>query len=116
MNTPSHLSLFSAGDFWSRTLKVYILHAIVMFGRDIFSEVIYKVFSSLLPVEAKLFLLDATPHPVEAHVKCFGAFPAHVSVEYALGGFTVSFDWSGRLRMDHFNQCCAYGNSLLAIE
>ena len=57
-----------------------------------FSEVIGRVFSSLLPVEAKCFLLDATPHPVEPHVKYFGAFPAHVSGKDAMGGFTVSFD------------------------
>ena len=59
-------------------------------------------FSSLLPVEAKLFLLDATSHPVEAHAKYFGAFLAHVSGKDAIGGFAVSFDCSGRLRMAHF--------------
>ena len=63
-----------------------------------------------------MFLLDKTPHPVEAHVKCFEAFPAHVAVEDAMGGFAVSFDWSGRLRMAHFNQGHVYRNSLLAVE
>ena len=33
-----------------------------------------------------------------------------------MGGFAVSFDWSGSLRMSHFNQGCADGNSLLAVE
>ena len=47
-----------------------------------FSEVIGKFFSSLLPVEERLFMIDATPHTVEVHVKCFGAFPAHVAGEY----------------------------------
>ena len=55
--------------FWSRSLEVDISHALVMFRREVFSEVIGKVFSSLLTVKAKLFLLDATLHPVEAHVK-----------------------------------------------
>ena len=40
----------------------------------------------------------------------------HVAGEYAMGGFSVTFDWSGRLRMAHFNQGCAYGNILLAVE
>ena len=31
-------------------------------------------------------------------------------------GFAVSFDWSGRLSMAHFNQGCADGNILLDIE
>ena len=31
-------------------------------------------------------------------------------------GFAVSFDWSGRLRMAHFKQGCADGNSLLDVE
>ena len=55
-------------------MKVNILYASVVFGRGLFGELIGKVFSSLLPVEAELFLIDATPHPVEAHVKCFGEF------------------------------------------
>ena len=33
-----------------------------------------------------------------------------------MGGFTVSFDLSWRLRMAHFNQGRADGNSLLAVE
>ena len=41
-NTPSHLSLISAEDLLSRTLKVNILHASVMFGREVFGEVIGK--------------------------------------------------------------------------
>ena len=57
-NTPLHLSLVLEGYFWSRKLKVNILHASMMFGREVFGEVIGKVFSSLLPEEAKLFLLD----------------------------------------------------------
>ena len=61
-------------------------------------------------------MLDATLHPVEAHVKCFGAFPAHVAGEDSMGCFAVSFDWSGRLRMAHFNQGRAYGNILLDVE
>ena len=32
-----------------------------------FGEVIGKILSSLLPVEAELFLIYATSHPVEAH-------------------------------------------------
>ena len=96
-------------------LKVNILHASVLFGREVFGEVIGNIFSSLLSVEEKLFLLDVTPHPFEAHVKCFGAFPAHISRDDSVGGFVVSFYWSWRLRMAHFNQGRADGSSLLAV-
>ena len=115
-NTPSHLSLILEGYFWSCRLKVNISHASVMFVIEVLGEVFGKVFSSLLSVEAKLFLLGATPHPVEAHVKFFGLFPAYVAGEDAVGGFVVIFDWGGRLWMAHFNQGCAYGNILLAVE
>ena len=102
-NTPSHLSFILAGHFRSHTLKVNISHASVMFRREEFGEVIGKIFSYILPVEAKLFLLDTTSHPFEAYVKCFGSFPAHVADEDAVGGCVVSFDWSGDLWMARFN-------------
>ena len=95
---------------------VNILHASVVFGREVFGEVIGKIFSSLFSVEAKLFLFDLTLNPVEVHVKDFGAFPAHVAHENAVGGYVVSLDWSGRLWVAHFNQGRADGNSLLAVE
>ena len=47
-------------------------------------EVIGKVFSSLLPVQVELILLDAAAHQVETHVKGFGGLPAHVAGEYAI--------------------------------
>ena len=115
-NKPSHLSIISVGDFRSHTLKVNISHASILFGREVLGEVIVKIFSSLLPVEAELFLFDATSHPVEAHVKGFGAFPAHVSGGDTVGGYVVSLDRSGRLQVAHFNQGRADGNSLLAVE
>ena len=81
-----------------------------------FDEVTGKIFSSLLPVEAELFLFDLTLNPVKVHVKDFGAFPVHVAHENAAGGYVVSLDWSGRLWVAHFNQGRADGNSLLAVE
>ena len=63
-----------------------------------------------------MFLFDLTLNPVEVHVKDFGAFPAHVAHENAVGGYVVSIDWSGRLWVAHFNQGRADGNSLLAVE
>ena len=115
-NTPLHINVILAEDFRSHKLKVSISHASVVFCREVFGEVIGKIFSSVLPVEAELFLSDATLHPVEAHVKIFGAFPAHVSCEDDMGSCVVSLDWIGRLRMSHFNQGHADGNSLLAVE
>ena len=57
-----------------------------------------------------------TSHPVEAHTKCFGAFLAHISGEDAMVGCVVSFYWSGRLRVDHFNQSHADGNIMMVVE
>ena len=63
-----------------------------------------------------MVLLDAAAHPVEAHVKSFGLLPEHVSGEYAVGGCAVGIDWSGLLRVAHFDEDSADGNSLLNIE
>ena len=79
-------------------------------------EVIRKIFSSLLPVQAELVLLDAAAHPVETHVKSFGAFPEHVSGEDGVGGRAVGFDRGGRMWVAHFGEGRADGNSLLAME
>ena len=51
-NTPLHLSLILAGYVRGRTLKVNILHVSVVFGREVFGELIGNIFSSLLSVEA----------------------------------------------------------------
>ena len=75
--------------FSKRTLKVKVPHPYRVLGREVLGEVIGKVFSSLLTVEAELILLDAAAHPVETHVKRFGALPAHVSGEDAVGGCAV---------------------------
>ena len=81
-----------------------------------FGELISKILSYLLPIEAKLFLFDAASYPVEVQVQVFGAFPAHVSGEDAVGGFVVSINWGGRLRMDHSNQGRVDGNRFMAVE
>ena len=88
----------------------------VVFGRKVLGEVIGKVFSSVLQVEAELVLLDVVEHPVEAHVKSFGALPAHVAGEYFVGGCADGLDWGGRFQVDHFDEGRADGNSLLAVE
>ena len=79
-------------------------------------EVIGKIFSSLLPVQLELVLIDVTAHPVETHVKIFGALLAHVAGEDAVGGRAVGFDWGGRMRVAHFNKGRADGNNLLEIQ
>ena len=79
-------------------------------------EVTGKVFSSLLPIEVELVLLDVEAHPVELHVKIFGALPEHVSGEDAVGGRAVGLDWGGRLRVAHLGEGCANGNGLMAVE
>ena len=72
-----HLSLALRGDLQIRTLKVYVPYLSVVFGREVLGELIVKVFSSILLVQAELILLDAAAHPVETHVKGFGALLAH---------------------------------------
>ena len=79
-------------------------------------EVIGKVSSSLMPVQTEFFLLEVADHPVETHVKSFGALLAHVSGEDAVGGCAVGFDRGGRLRVAHFDEVCVDGNSLMAVE
>ena len=74
------------------------------------------IFSSLLQVQAELILHDAAAHPVETHVKRFGALPAHVAGEDAVGGRAVGFDWRGRLWLAHLDEGRTDGNSLLAVE
>ena len=104
------------GDFRIYTLKVNVSHPSVVFGREVLGEVIGKVFSSLLPVEAELVLLDVAAHPVEAHVKSFGALTAHVAGEYSVVGRAVGNDWGGWLRVAHFDEVCVDSNSLMAVE
>ena len=53
---------------------------------------------------------------MESHVKFLGAFTVHVASEDAVGGRAISLDKGGRLRVAHFNEGCADGNSLLAVE
>ena len=104
------------GDLRIRTFKVYVPYPLVVFWREVLGEVIGKVFSSLLQVQAELILLDATAHPVETHVKGLEALPENVAGEDAVGGCAVGFDQGGRLWVAHFNEGCADGNSLLAVK
>ena len=104
------------GDLIILTLKVYVPYPSVVFGREVLGEVIGKVFGSLMPVQAELILLDAAAHLVEAHVKGLGALPTYVAGDDAVGGRAVGLDWGGRLRVAHFDEGCADGNSLLDVE
>ena len=63
-----------------------------------------------------MVLLDAAAHPVETHVKFFGALPAHVAGEDAVGGRAIVFDQGGRLWVAHFYKGCADGNSPLDVK
>ena len=110
------MSLTFTEDFRIFTLKVNVSHLSVVFGREVIGEVIGKVFSSLLLVEAELVLIDVAAHPVEAHVKRFGALLAHVVSEDTLGGCALGLDWVGRLWVAHFDEGRADGKSLLAVE
>ena len=100
-NTSLHMSLILVGDFWIHTLKVNILHASMVLRREVFDDIMGNIFRFLLPLEAD-FLFDVTLHPVEAHVKGFGAFPEYVASEDAVGGCVVSLDWIGQLRKGPF--------------
>ena len=88
----------------------------MVFGREVLGELIGKFFGSLLPVQAELILLDVAAHPVESHVKCLGAFSVNVPGEDAVEGCAVCLDRGGRLRVAHFDEGYADGNSLLAVE
>ena len=75
-------------------------------------EVTGKVLSSLLPLEAELVMFYAAAHPVEAHVKIFGALLAHVAGEDAVVNRAVGFDWGRRLWVANFDEGRVDGNSL----
>ena len=79
-------------------------------------DVIGRVFSSILPVQAELILLDVAAHPVKMYVKGFGALPANVASEDAVGGRAIGFDQGGRLWVAHLYEGCADGDGLLALE
>ena len=57
--------------------------------REVIGEVIGKVFSSFLTVQAELVLFDVAAHPVEMHVKSLEALLAHVAGEDSVGGRSV---------------------------
>ena len=61
-------------------------------------------------------MLDVAAHPVQMHVKGFGGLPAHVDGEDTVGGRAVGFDRGVRLQVAHFDEGCADGNILLAVE
>ena len=63
-----------------------------------------------------MVLLDTAAHPLEAHVKSSGALLAHAANEDYVGGRAVGLNWGGRLQVDHSNEGCTDGNSLLAVE
>ena len=88
----------------------------MVFGKEVLGELIGKVFSYFLPVQAELVLFDAAAHPVETHVKSLGALSEYVTGEDAVGSRAVDLDWGGRLRVVHFDEGRADGNSLLAVE
>ena len=79
-------------------------------------ELIGKIFIFFLTVQAELFMFDTTAHSVETHVKSFGALPAHVAVKDAVVGRAVGLDRCGRLRVAHFDEGRADGNSLMSVE
>ena len=111
-----YLSLALRGDLQIFTLKVHVPYPSVVFGREVLGEVIGKIFSSLLPVQVELVLLDVAEHPVKTHAKTFGALPAHVASEDAVVGRAVSFDRGGRLWVAHFDMGRPDWDSLLAVE
>ena len=59
-----HLILVLRGDLRIRTLKVNVPRPEVVFGREVLGEVIVKVFSSFLSVQAELVTFDVAAHPV----------------------------------------------------
>ena len=87
----------------------------MVFGGEVPGELIGKVFSSFLPLQVELVMFDAAEHPVETHVKIFGVLLAHVAGEDSMGGRDVGHYWGGRLRVAHFDEGRADGDSLLAV-
>ena len=66
-------------------------------------------------MDVELLLVDAVAEPVEAHVDGFGSILSDSRVHDAVGSAVVCLDWSWRLRMVHFCQCCFHGKASLAF-
>jgi len=66
----------------------------------------------------ELFLGNAILEPVVTHVKGFGFFQTHVSMQNTVCSGVIGFNWSvdRRLRMAHFFQGGDHGNGFLGIK
>ena len=67
-------------------------------------------------MDVELLLVDAVLEPVEAHVDGFGSVLSDSRVHDAVGSAVVCSDWSWRLRMVHFYQCCSHGDGIFGIH
>ena len=88
-------------------MQIMWLHKAMMGWWVVFCIVISHVFSSWLPVDEKLALLDSVSDPVESHVHGSRSALFDGVVGYAGSSGVVSFDWCWWLLMTQFCECCA---------
>ena len=67
-------------------------------------------------MDVELLLVDAVAEPVEAHVNSLGSILSDSRVHNAVGGAVVRSDWSWRLRMVQFCQCCSHGDGIFGVH
>ena len=114
-NTPSHGG--RDGGF-SNTLEILIAHEFVVGWWVVLGEIIGSVSFAGGPIEIELTLCNAIFEPVIAHIKGFGFFHSHLSLQDAGGSGVVSFkrSTSGRLFVTHLFEGSDHGDSFLSIE
>jgi hypothetical protein len=88
-------------------------HVLVMFGREVFCEVIGEVF--VAPVHTKLTLLDSIANPVEAHVDGFRATLLNCVIDYSSSAGVVDLDGGRWLWPTQFFKSSSDGCGVLGI-
>ena len=86
-----------------------------MFGREVFCEVIGKVFVARAPVYAKLTLLDSIADPVKAHVDGFRATLLNCVIDDSSSTGIVNLDGGWWLRPTKFFESSSDGHGVLGM-
>ena len=83
-----------------------------------FGEIVSFVGSSGSPIEVELFVCNAMFEPMITHVKGFGSFHAHLSIEDVVSSRVVSLKrgTGERLGMTHLFEGSDKGDGFLGIE
>ena len=88
----------------------------VMSGAMMLGEVVGPIFITRGPVNFELALFHSVLEPIKSHVNGFAVLLFYSSIDYAIGGGVISFDWCWRLRMAQFFEVNSHWDSNLCIH